>query len=394
MPADRGEIRSVVIPAAAGVGNAIMAMPLVRQLHRGLKQPRISAICLGRGIGDVFESMREVQDVKVTGPGPRGFLRFVKGARERAADLYLVPYPSNRWQYNVLAALSGCDRAIMHDYPIGRFRALHWLKADRLPAQRGVHDVVQNLRLLTLLGIDPDVTEGPRMEVSFAHAAAADELLLSAGIGLHRPFLVIHPGSGQTVFGDAKRWPVEKFAELSCRLAEATRHSVLVLEGPDEAGLASEVAVLAGHSAVSALKLTVPLQTTAALLRRSRICVGNDGALAHLAAAVGRIAVTVFGPTPADTICPFGQRRWAVTLAKSCAPCFSYPFQTPYPAVRCRPPMCISEIPVQAVFERATEAIDYVASADEPAVHEALSIDSPASGVNALASSMDGEDSA
>lgn len=365
MHTERRDIGSVVIPVAAGVGNAITAMPLVRQLYRGLRRPRITVICFNHGIAGVFDSMEEVAEVKVTGPGARGFFRFVRWTRQRAPDLYLVPFPSNRWQYSLFAALSGAPRVLMHGYPVGRFRAMHGLRGNRLPATPGLHDVVQNLRLLRPLGIEPDETESPRFDVRPGHDAAARAVLQSVGIGGEDDaFVAMQPGSGRTVFGAAKRWPAEKFAELAVRLADASGMKIVVVEGPDEAGVATAVVAAARHASVVALPLRDALGVSAAVLRRSRIYVGNDSALAHLAAAVGRTAVTIFGPTPADTICPFGQRAWAVTLDKPCAPCFSYPFRTPYPAVRCRPPMCIDEIPLAAVLDRALDALRAADGAD------------------------------
>src|SRR4029453_12019681 len=102
----------------------------------------------------------------LTGGGLRGQWRNVTWARKRRADVYLVPFPSNRWQYSMLAFTSGARRRILHAYPVGYWRALHVLPPRRVPSQRGIHDVVQNLNLLRELGIEPDVTDAPTFAVN------------------------------------------------------------------------------------------------------------------------------------------------------------------------------------------------------------------------------------
>ena len=64
-----------------------------------------------------------VTDVRITGDGARGFANYVRSARQAKPDLYLIPFPSNRWQYNFLAALSGARRVLK---PGGRLALAAW----------------------------------------------------------------------------------------------------------------------------------------------------------------------------------------------------------------------------------------------------------------------------
>src|SRR5207253_796370 len=80
----------------------------------------------------------------------------------------------------LLAASSGARRRILHGYPVGYWRALHFI-GERVPAQRGLHDVVQNLGLLLALGVEADLGEGPVFAVTAEDRARASELLRRAG---------------------------------------------------------------------------------------------------------------------------------------------------------------------------------------------------------------------
>ncbi|HUT36492.1 MAG TPA: glycosyltransferase family 9 protein [Planctomycetota bacterium] len=131
----------------------------------------------------------------------------------------------------------------------------------------------------------------PRREWLDAARAWLDE----RGVG--RGFVAVHPGSG----GRAKRWPVERFAELAGRLGRP----VVWLLGPAEAqddearGLGSQVGAVAAD---------VPLPTLVGLLASCLAYVGNDSGVSHLAAAIGAPTLALFGPTDPATWAPRGER--------------------------------------------------------------------------------------
>src|SRR5262249_22513358 len=60
----------------------------------------------------------------------------------------------------------------------------------------------------------------------------------------------------------------------------------------------------------------------AALMNRSAINVTNDSGSMHLAAALGRPAVSIFGPTDAVRTGPYGRPETVVKAEVPCAPCF------------------------------------------------------------------------
>lgn len=363
---DPKQIRTVVIPVAAGVGNAIFAVPLVRQLYRALNAPRITVIAFGRGIAGVFDSMGEVAEVKITGGGHRGFLRFIRWTRQRKPDLYLVPYPSNRWEYNVLIATNRARHTLLHGYSVGAVRTLaSVVRAHRVSAVAGIHDVEQNLRLLTAFGVTPDYSEMPRFDIAPEHERESDALLRQVNIDAGEPFIAMHPGSGDTGWGLAKRWSPAKFGELCGRLCESGAPRIVLLEGPDETGLAAAVvAHLPKLARADSLILRGSLGASAAVLRRSILYVGSDSAVAHLAAAVGTPTVVLYAPTDPTSCRPLGSAHWPIVLKKSCAPCFSYPLLTPYPAVRCRRPFCVDEIAVEQVAATTMQALQSIATGE------------------------------
>jgi hypothetical protein len=105
--------------------------------------------------------------------------------------------------------------------------------------------------------------------------------------------IVIHPGSG----AKRKNWPADSFVELTRRLMHGRRAVEWIL-GPAE----EEITRPAGVPLLNEPSLVV----LAGALAASRLYIGNDSGITHLAAAVGCPTVAVFGPTNPATWAPPG----------------------------------------------------------------------------------------
>src|SRR6267154_1371145 len=168
----------------------------------------------------------------------------------------------------------------------------------------------------------------------------------AAGL-IEGPFVAIAPGS---IWG-SKRWPY--YSELAAKLA--ARLPVVLVGGPDDAGLGDEIVRAVGRSggrAVNACgKLT--LRQSAALIGRANALVTNDSAPLHLATAMGTPIVALFGPTVTEF--GFGPLRPGdVALGIDelpCRPCSPHgPPQCPLGHHR-----CMREITVEAVLAAIEE---------------------------------------
>jgi ADP-heptose:LPS heptosyltransferase len=136
---------------------------------------------------------------------------------------------------------------------------------------------------------------------------------------------------------------------------------IVLVEGPDEAGVAAEILnsrdITTSQSSPKIVCLNGPLGEAAAILQRAELYVGSDSGLAHLAAAVGTPAVTLFAPADADRVCPYGQRELVVQAPVPCSPCAQYPWHAPYPKVLCKEPLCINTITVDAVLSKVRSVV-------------------------------------
>ena len=98
-------------------------------------------------------------------------------------------------------------------------------------------------------------------------------------------------------YGGAKLWPVEHFAALAARIVERLDYDVLVMCGPNERQIARDIVKQSGSPRVfSMAEQPLGIGTAKACMARSRLMVSTDSGPRHVAAALGKPLVTLFGP--------------------------------------------------------------------------------------------------
>jgi heptosyltransferase II len=119
-------------------------------------------------------------------------------------------------------------------------------------------------------------------------------------------------------FGPAKRWPAAHFAALARRL-DAEGYAVWVLGGPGDAKIGAEVA--AGAPPVVNLAGRTTLAEAIDLIAAARAVVSNDSGLMHVAAALGRPVVGLYGATSPEFTPPLSADAVILHEDLPCRPC-------------------------------------------------------------------------
>jgi lipopolysaccharide heptosyltransferase I len=140
-----------------------------------------------------------------------------------------------------------------------------------------------------------------------------ERLLGETGL-LGKPLAVLMPG---TVW-ETKHWRLDGFTEVARYLVG---HGYAVaLAGSAREQPRCQAVVSACPEARDVSGRTTPAHL-AALIQRAGICVTNDSGPMHLAVALNRPVVSVFGPTDPVCIGPYGRPDAVVRLDLSCSPC-------------------------------------------------------------------------
>lgn len=162
----------------------------------------------------------------------------------------------------------------------------------------GTHIVEQNFSLAE--AVAGQALELPEVQLPYDEAAEqqCSRRLQDLALG---EFALLTPGAGW----GAKRWPAERYAEVTRRLADDGLKSVINF-GPGEEELARGVEQASGGAATA---MPSSLTQLIALTRRATLFIGGDTGPMHLAAALGVPVVAIFGPTNPARNGPFTARK-------------------------------------------------------------------------------------
>jgi heptosyltransferase-1 len=161
------------------------------------------------------------------------------------------------------------------------------------------HIVDQNLRLLSAFEVEAGTTRFPLPP--FAQAEdRTDRFLREHALSPSERLVVLLPGTR----GLAKQWPPERYADLAVRLSGLEGVRLALVGSPAEEDLLARVG--AGLDARRPIRFTGPIDELVSLLRRAALVLGNDTGPLHIAAALNRPTIGLFGPTRAERTGPYG----------------------------------------------------------------------------------------
>jgi heptosyltransferase-2 len=321
-------LQAILVVKLADIGDVITGTPALRALRQTYPQARLDILVTphsapaltGTGLVDDiirFDKFQFDRPADALRPASlRAAVSLALALRRRRYDavviLHHLTLPFGRLKYASLAFAAGARIRAGLDNGHG------WFLTHRTPDAGfgALHEVQYWLQVVNTLGARTD-------DISLAAPCAPDaeewaELTLSrwGRTSGRRPFAVIHPGSGG--YSLARRWPVDRFAQLARELAR--RHDLgLVLVGT--AG--DNVEELARQCPDTALNLAgqTSLPQLAAVLRRAALFVGADSGVMHLAVAAGAPVIALFGPTNADAWGPWTAGRSRAIVLQAGLPC-------------------------------------------------------------------------
>ncbi|MBL8383151.1 MAG: lipopolysaccharide heptosyltransferase II [Burkholderiales bacterium] len=333
MPAGR-----TLVVAPNWLGDSLMAQPLLTRLRA--KQPSMAIDVLATpAVTPVFRRMPEVdqvfeEDFRHGQLGLRRRWRIGRAFRGRYAQAFVLP---NAWKSALVPFFADIDLRVGYvgesrygllnvthrnptasrEMPMTRFYA----QLAEPPGRRLVDELPA-----PWLRVDPLAAIAAKVTLGLKPAARIAALCVGAE------------------YGPAKRWPTEHFAELASRLAAAGMTPIVLGTQKDvPAGLSIEQ--LSSGAALNLAGRT-SLDEAILLIAGSAVVVTNDSGLMHVAAALGRPQVALFGSSSPAHTPPLSEAATVVYRELSCSPCFAR--ECPLGHLR-----CLREIAPAAVAELA-----------------------------------------
>jgi len=193
-----------------------------------------------------------------------------------------------------VSRMTGCRRIIGESSP--REWAARWLFTERIKTRRQ-HVIEQDVELASAVAGDELAPVHPWLPVDESAESWADDILPRSD---GERAVLMNPGAGW----GAKCWPTERYAEVA-RALLARGFRVFVNAGPGEVLLSDAVVQRTGGGATP---LICSLQQLISVTRRVALVIAGDTGPLHLACALGRPVVGIYGPTEPSRNGPFGSR--------------------------------------------------------------------------------------
>jgi heptosyltransferase-2 len=309
---------SILVVAPNWIGDALMAQPLLARLRE--KRPGIKLdVLAAEWVAPVARRMPEVDEV-IAVPLRHSALQLgrrwqlARTLKARAYDEAIVL--PNSWKSALVPFLAGIPLRA------GYLGEARYGLLNRL--YRGPDKTMR--RHYARLAEAPDAEPRQplpevRLRVDPANAAAT-----RARFGIAGRYAVLCPGAE---YGLAKRWPY--FPELASRLGMP----IVVLGSPKDA---SAAAGIGGTHLVGKTTLDEAMD----IITGAEVVVSNDSGLMHVAAALGRPLVALFGSSSPEKTPPQPGRSHVLWLKVECSPC--YERECPLGHFRCLREMSVDRV--------------------------------------------------
>jgi heptosyltransferase-1 len=344
------EALKILILKPSSLGDVIHAMPVLRLLKRHWPESRIHW-WLDTGLLPLLEHDPDLAGImafkRKRWAAPHHWpeiIASIKAMRRERFDLAIDLQGLAR--SSLFAWLANAKKIIGLDNARegGRegARALYDLTPPRAPAN--AHAVDRYLAVLPLLGVPvhwdfewlpPRPEAARRVRQTWAQEGGPNRLI------------ILLPGGRW----DNKRWPVQNFVELAQRLAGIPHTKLAVLGSQSERPLGETIAAAAPGLCLNLAGAT-SLDEMIEWIRLSRLIITNDTGPMHVAAALRRPVLAIFGPTNPSNTGPYGQlENCFQTSGLPCVPCLKSTC-----AYR-EPLACLHAIKPAAVFEKARQEL-------------------------------------
>ncbi|HWE63202.1 MAG TPA: glycosyltransferase family 9 protein, partial [Chloroflexota bacterium] len=296
---DPGRVRRILVIRLDLLGDLVNSMPAVAALHERFPHARITMLTLPHTapIPLQFPFVDEVLTLDTNMiRSPRNLLR-----RDTYAQLVAMGLTLRRNHYDICVSLFGLMASIWAfvsgaTQRIGYKRESYpYMFTDPLPGRRfdrRQHEVRWDLDLAAAAGAS-GAWRTPTLRVIPEAARRMAAVLAAHGVGAGDRLIGIHGGA---LNGSAKRWPATHWAALADRLIDRHGVSIVLTGSTSERHIAEDIRARMRQRPII-LTGETDIDELLAVLARCDLVISGDSGPLHMAVALGRPTVSIYGPT-------------------------------------------------------------------------------------------------
>ncbi|MFC1561630.1 glycosyltransferase family 9 protein [candidate division KSB1 bacterium] len=305
------DIKRILLIQFRPVGDVLLCTPLITILRRRFPQAHI-AFMVEPLPGQMLEhnpGLDEILYYRHRKDDIMGSFRFFREAGKQKWDLTIDMFgtPGTAW------ATLFSRAKIKIGYSLRGRKYAYNYRVNNAIEER--YSALKKLALLKVIGIEEE-THRLTLNLTDEERDFAAAFFRDNNIGEDGFTVCFAPGAKR----QAKGWIAERWAQLGDLLDEKFNAQVILLWGPGEAGVVSDI--VEGMTAEPYVIPGTTLREMAAIIERAKLCVSNCSGTKHIATAVGIPTITVYGPTsPVTWTYPDPERHRFVRSSVSCIEC-------------------------------------------------------------------------
>lgn len=342
----------LVVAPYHGIGNLVLLISILKALKKNLPNTKVSVLVGSKVAVELFSQQPYLDEVITFDVKKPNLLKGIQFFRDiilpKRFDLSISTYLGDYFYFSVWPFFAEIP------YRIGTYREdqgyfpTNFINTWVMQMDYQKHETEQYLDLIRLLGLNVE-KNAPELFVSKVETDFVERYLVEKGINHNELILGVHPGSSHDC--SWKRWPLERFLEVTNKFSNIYEAKVLWFVGPAEQDIRRELACL-NKKHIIVERLT--LKQVVALIGRCQIFLSNDSGLMHIAAAMKVPVVSIFGPTLFERNRPYGDNNILLRKDLPCSPCFKFK------PIQCEERKCLDSIKSEEVFQALERQVSCV----------------------------------
>ncbi len=343
---DEEEIYHIALWMPNWIGDVILSLPALQSLRTRFPGTRITAIV--RAPSDELLSGCPAVDSVIQFPRKQGDgyvkqCNYARGLRKYRFDLGII-FP-NSLHSAMMMKLAGAR------FRVGYSTDARWpFLTHALPVTKKERKTSYRVNyfhnILSPLNPDPVSSHYDPMWKQ-EDGVDTEETLFKVGVDNNGFLVTLHPGTSKP----ERAWHAERFGILCQKLIKQHRMKIVLLGTQKERPLLKKISEFC-PAGMTTIVPELNLHEITQLIAVSRLFIGNDSGMMHLASLVGTPVVGIFGPGHPETTGPFlaSEKHETVTRNYPCSPCRQRFFNECKPSPHHKP-YCLEDISVKDVSE-------------------------------------------
>ena len=279
------DLARIAVICPTWIGDVVMATPVLRALREQRPDAHIVGI-IHPGHDELLEGTSWFDEmVVVKSKGIVGPWRIGRALKRRKVQAVLILPNSFRSALGARLSQASTRLGYCRD---GR----SFLLNPAIPLEQAT-EPIPAVRYYGALGCAAlgvcTIDEHMELAVTDEQQAAGDSILSD----MKGSFVLLNPGASKA----SKRWPADQFAAVADALAKSHQLTMLVNGSASEADVLTAIQKHSDTEIINLIDRGVTLGALKAIIQRAALMITNDTGPRHIALALGRPTVTIFGPT-------------------------------------------------------------------------------------------------